>query len=101
MCRWGATTAATPLRWRNSDARGSHHAGRVPVSRVVHLNGGAPFIAMTCRITRCTRQAWCSEHLFLVGSLLTPLEVALFRWSPTDTTLEPLDALVEVLKLFG
>ncbi len=37
----------------------------------------------------------------VVGILLTPLEVALVRWSPTDTTLEPLDAVVEVLKLFG
>ena len=33
--------------------------------------------------------------------LLTPLEVALVRWSSEDTTLEPLETLVEVLKLFG
>jgi hypothetical protein len=33
--------------------------------------------------------------------VLSPLEVALVRWSRTDTTPEPLDTLVEVLKLFG
>jgi hypothetical protein len=45
------------------------------------------------------------DHKSLVGVvtavLLSPLEVALVRWSRTDTTLEPLDVLVEVLKLFG
>jgi hypothetical protein len=37
----------------------------------------------------------------VIAVLLTPREVALFRWSSEDTTLEPLEALIEVLKLFG
>jgi len=39
------------------------------------------------------------DHKSLVGMvmavLLTPLEVALVRWSSEDTTLEPLDALID------
>jgi hypothetical protein len=37
----------------------------------------------------------------VVGVLLTPLELALVRWGPRETTVEPMDVLVEVLKLFG
>jgi hypothetical protein len=37
----------------------------------------------------------------VVGVLLTPFELALVRWSATESTVEPLDMLVEVLKLFG
>jgi hypothetical protein len=37
----------------------------------------------------------------VVGVILTPLQLALVRWGPDDTTIEPLEALVEVLKLFG
>jgi hypothetical protein len=37
----------------------------------------------------------------VLGVLLTPFELALVRWSATETTVEPVDVLVHVLKLFG
>jgi hypothetical protein len=49
------------------------------------------------------RQSGDPESLIgiVVGILLIPYELAVVRWTPTDTTIEPVETLVEVLKLFG
>jgi hypothetical protein len=49
------------------------------------------------------RQSGDAEPLIgtVVGILLIPFELAVVRWGATDTTIEPVEALVEVLKFFG
>jgi hypothetical protein len=37
----------------------------------------------------------------VIGVILTPLELALVRWSASDSTIEPVEVLEAVLKLFG
>jgi hypothetical protein len=37
----------------------------------------------------------------VVGVILTPLQLALVRWGPGDTTIEPVEVLEAVLKVFG
>ena len=37
----------------------------------------------------------------VVGILLTSFERALVRWDPKNSTIEPMEALVEVVRLFG
>jgi hypothetical protein len=37
----------------------------------------------------------------VVGFVFAPVEAAYVRWANTEKTFEPLDALIEVLKLFG
>jgi hypothetical protein len=37
----------------------------------------------------------------VLGVIMTPLELALVRWNATDTTIEPVEVLEAILKLFG